>query len=257
MYGSFPLQLQRRKGTDSQWKNIETKDLNEANAWKTSFEQQPPLYQDTATGRYEYRVVELDESKNPVEAGGQILLNGNTYQVQYETTADNTWKITNSSQPDLTITKEVVGELGDRTKKFAIEIYAQDGKGNEMNGTFSCEEAGNIKNIKFQNGKAEIELAHTEKIIIKDLPYGSEITVAEKTTDGYTVAYAINKGKNQESAALSLIKDSEVKVINTKKDIPDTGIFHNPTGTGILIFIGILGIAFVGISVFRKRKGLR
>ena len=251
------VQLQRRKGTDSQWENIAMMDLNERNSWKTSFEQQPPLYQDTTTGRYEYRVVELDTSQNAVEAGGQILLNGNTYQVQYETTPDNTWKITNSSLLDLTVEKEVVGELGDRTKKFTIEISAQDSKGKPMNGTFSCEGAGNIKNIEFRNGKAEIELAHTEKITIKDLPYDSQITVTEKKADGYTVAYAINKGENQESATLSLTKDSEVKVINKKTDIPDTGIFHSSTGTGILVFIGILGIAFVGISVFRKRKGLR
>lgn len=158
---------------------------------------------------------------------------------------------------DLTIEKEVVGELGDRTKKFTIELSAQDRKGKPINKTFTCEGAGDIKNIEFQNGKAEIKLAHTEKIIIKDLPYGSQITVAEKKVDGYTVAYSINKGKNQESATLSLTNDSEVKVINTKTDIPDTGIFHNPTGTGILIFIGILGIVFVGISVFRKRKGLQ
>lgn len=251
------VQLQRRKGADSRWENIVTRDLNEANEWKTSFEQQPPLYQDTATGRYEYRVVELDGSQTAVEAGGQILLNGNTYQVQYETTEDHKWKITNSSLLNLTVEKEVVGELGDRTKKFAIEIFAQDSEGEPMNGTFSCEGAGNIKNIEFRNGKAEIELAHTEKITIKDLPYGSQITVTEKLAEGYTVAYAINNGGNQESANLNLTNDSEVKVINTKTDIPDTGIFHNPTGTGILIFIGILGIAFIGISVFRKRKGLR
>ena len=217
------VQLQRRKGTDSQWENIVTRDLNEGNTWKTSFEQQPPLYQDTTTGRYEYRVVELDTSQNAVEAGGQILLNGNTYQVQYETTPDNTWKITNSSLLDLTVEKEVVGELGDRTKKFTIEISAQDSKGKPMNGTFSCEGAGNIKNIEFRNGKAEIELAHTEKITIKDLPYDSQITVTEKKADGYTVAYAINKGENQESATLSLTKDSEVKVINKKTDIPEYG----------------------------------
>lgn len=251
------VQLQRRKSADSQWESIEESVLNDKNKWGTSFEKQSPRYQDTVTGRYEYRVVELDTFGKAVENGNEIWLNGTAYQVQYETTADNTWKITNSSQPDLTITKEVVGELGDRAKKFAIEIYAQDGKGNEMNGTFSCEEAGNIKNIKFQNGKAEIELAHKEKITIKDLPYGSQITVTEKKAYGYTVAYAIDNGENQESVALSLIKDSEVKVINTKTDIPDTGIFHHPTGTGILVFIGILGIAFVGISVFRKRKGLR
>ena len=250
------VQLQRRKETDSQWENVETKNLTE-NAWKTSFEKQPPLYKDTTTGRYEYRVVELDASQKPVEAGNRISLNENTYQVQYETTADNIWKITNSRLLDLTVEKEVVGDLGDRTKKFTIEVFAQDSKGKQVNGTFTCAGTGELKNIDFQNGKAEIALAHTEKITIKDLPYGLQIAVTEKEADGYTVAYAINNGVNQKSANLNLTKDSEVKVINTKTEIPDTGIFHSSTGTGILIFIGILGIAFVGISVFRKRKGLR
>ena len=251
------VQLQCRKGADSQWENVETKDLTETNAWKTYFEKQPPLYKNTVTGRYEYRVVELDASQNVVEAGAQILLNGNTYQVQYETRADNTWKITNSRLLDLTVEKEVVGELGDRTKKFTIEVSAQDSKGKPVNGTFTCEGTGELKNIEFQNGKAEILLAHKEKITIKNLPYDSQITVTDKQVEGYTVAYAIDKGENQESATLNLIKDSEVKVINTKTDIPDTGILHSSTGTGILVFIGILGIAFVGISVFCKRKGLR
>lgn len=251
------VQLQRRKGADSQWENIATMDLNEGNTWKTSFEQQPPLYQDTTTGRYEYRVVELDEFKNPVEAGNRILLNGNTYQVQYETTEDHKWKITNSSLLDLTVEKEVVGELGDRTKKFTIEISAQDSQGTPLNGTFACGGAGEPQNIVFQNGKAEIPLAHKEKITIKDLPYGSRISVTEKQADGYTAAYSVDQGEEQENAVLDLTKDSRVKVINTKTDIPDTGIFHSSTGTGILVFIGILGIVFVGISVFRKRKGLR
>ena len=202
-------------------------------------------------------MVELDASQKPVEAGNRISLNENTYQVQYETTADNIWKITNSRLLDLTVEKEVVGDLGDRTKKFTIEVFAQDSKGKLVNGTFTCAGTGELKNIDFQNGKAEIALAHTEKITIKDLPYGLQIAVTEKEADGYTVAYAINNGVNQKSANLNLTKDSEVKVINTKTEIPDTGIFHSSTGTGILIFIGILGIAFVGISVFRKRKGLR
>ena len=251
------VQLQRRKGADSQWEGIERRALNDENTWKTAFEKQPPLYQDTVTGRYEYRVVELDTSEKVVENGNEILSNGNTYQVQYETTADNTWKIINSSQLELTVTKEVVGELGDHTKKFTIEIWAQDSEGNSLNGKFACEGPEGLKNIEFKEGKAEIALAHTEEITMKDLPYNSQITVAEKNADGYTVAYTVNRGETQENASLSLTKDSEVKVINTKEDIPDTGIFNNQTGAGILIFIGVIGTIFAGVVVFRKRKGLR
>lgn len=255
------VQLQRRKGSDSQWENINIAQsvLNDANSWETSFEKQLVFYQNenNAVERYQYRVAELDTSGEVVEDGTDIVLNGNTYRVKYDETGENSWKISNSQLKNLTIEKEVNGDFGDRTKKFAIDISAQDSDGKPLDGTFACEESGALKEITFKEGKAQTALAHGEKIIIKELPYDTRIEVTETKVDGYTVKYVINKGEEQDSASLNLTEHSVVKVIDTKTDIPDTGIFNNPKSTGILIFVGIIGIAFAGIVVFRKRKGLR
>ena len=253
------VQLQRRKGPDSQWENVAKKILNDANSWKTSFEKQLVFYQNenNAVERYQYRVVELNASGEVVEDGADVVLNGNTYQVKYAETGENALKISNSQLKNLTIEKEVNGDFGDRTKKFAIDISARESDGKPLDGTFACEESGAVKEITFKEGKAQIALAHGQTITIKELPYGTQIEVTEPKEDGYTVKYVINKGKEQDRATLDLTEHSVVKVIDTKADIPETGIFNNPKSTGILIFVGVIGIAFAGIVVFRKRKGQR
>lgn len=251
------VQLQR-KGETSSWEKFgDPIALNDANSWKTFFENQLVFYSEV--GRYQYRIVELDENGIVVGDEKDITLNNNQYRVDYEETEKNKWKITNSRLVDLAIENEVAGEFGDQTKEFTIDITAKDSKGKPLSGEFVCESLEGTDKITFDGeGKGQISLAHEDKLLIKDLPAETNVVVAVQSPDDYDTTYQINDGTAQDKAELLLTrKENVVKVINKKDYIPETGIFHNPTITGILIFVGIIGIAYVGIVILRKRRGIR
>lgn len=252
------VQLQRRKDETSSWENLgDPVGLSDENSWKTSFENQLVFYKDSEIERYQYRIVESDENGNVAEDGTDITLNNNQYRVNYEETETNNWEITNSRLVDLIIENEVAGDFGDRTKEFTLDITAND-KNKPLNGTFACEGLADTEQITFQDGKGQITLAHGQTVSIKELPADTEILIVVQPTDGYKTTYQINGGDEQGNANLSLTqKESTVKVINTRADIPETGIFHNPTISGIIVFVGICGIAFGGIVILRKRRGAR
>lgn len=252
------VQLQRRKDETSSWENLgDPVGLSDENSWKTSFENQLVFYKDSEIERYQYRIVESDENGNVAEDGTDITLNNNQYRVNYEETETNNWEITNSRLVDLIIENEVAGDFGDRTKEFTLDITAND-KNKPLNGTFTCEGLADTEQITFQDGKGQITVAHGQTVSIKELPADTEILIVVQPTDGYKTTYQINGGDEQGNANLSLTqKESTVKVINTRADIPETGIFHNPTISGIIVFVGICGIAFGGIVILRKRRGAR
>lgn len=111
---------------------------------------------------------------------------------------------TNTKLPDLSLSKTVTGEMGNKTKKFEFVINLKDKDGKPVGTLFdkSFEYKGSVidgtgaeppkdGSITFKKGEARISLSHGQKITIKDLPYGSAYTVKEvkEDADPYKVTY--------------------------------------------------------------------
>ncbi|EJT6492964.1 DUF5979 domain-containing protein [Clostridium perfringens] len=170
--------------------------------------------------------------------------------------ANQTIKVnfTNRALPDLTLSKIVTGEAGDKTKKFTFVINLKDSEGNTVNEIYDY--LGVVKSgyeneavkpddgkIEFTNGTAEILLSHGQQIIIKNLPFDCTYTVTEKeaNTDNYITTYNGEK----DIATGKLEKNITVDVVNNKEFVPETGIGDIDNHS---INIG-MGIAITGIFI--------
>ena len=175
---------------------------------------------------------------------------------------------TNTKLPDLTLSKTVTGEMGDKTKKFEFVINLKNKNGTPVGTPFkkSFQYAGGVVDgtgatapqdgtITFTKGEARISLSHGQKITIKDLPYESTYTVTETTdkNDPYTVTY---DGKAQQATG-QLNTDISIKVVNNKEYVPPTGIMNHTNrsiGAATAISFGGLCVLF-GISLLHRRRG--
>ena len=100
----------------------------------------------------------------------------NTYHLYLET-IDKPVELRNIS-----IQKVVDASVEDKDKikdtKFKFELVLKDENNENISGEFECEGIeDNV--ITFINGKAEIELKDNEKVIIKNIPYGTKYSVEE------------------------------------------------------------------------------
>lgn len=226
--------------------------LNADNNWKHTFENKPEYNSETKQ-KINYSVSETTIS------GYESNITGD---------AKNGFIVTNTELPDLTIGKEVIGELGDKTKVFNFELTLKQADGNPINGKFnyigSVDDRYKKESIKpsdgeitFIEGKATITLSHGQEITIKDLPYGVTYKVMEKEANenGYLTTY----NGNNEVATGELKQDTKVQVVNNKEFVPTTGIStttEQGTIVGMVIFsIGILMVMIV--VLLQLNKGLK
>ena len=173
---------------------------------------------------------------------------------------------TNTKLPDLSLSKTVTGELGDKTKQFEFVISLKDKNGRPVNKTYDY--VGSVKEgsgaekpadgrIKFTKGEAKISLSHGQKITIKDLPYGATYTVKETKDekDPYITKY---NGQTTHTEG-KLDTDYSIKVENHKENVPSTGIKHtnnHSAGIGVAISLVALVTLLFG-CLLHWRRGLK
>ena len=94
----------------------------------------------------------------------------------------------------LEISKEIAGAVtdADRKTQFTFTVTLQDKDGNALSGSFPYS-GSNSKEGTISNGET-ITLAGGEKIVIRDLPLGTQYTVTETVPEGWeatsdTVSY--------------------------------------------------------------------
>ena len=106
---TIQIQLQRRTGS-ANFAAVKTINLKSTDGWKYTFTDLEA--KDSSGNAYEYRVVELDSSGNPLIPGTgsvQTTINGGLYQVTSTSAVDSqdssktNWVITNTLVPDVTL----------------------------------------------------------------------------------------------------------------------------------------------------------
>ena len=145
---------------------------------------------------------------------------------------------------NLTISKNVTGDLGDKTKYFTFKVEFN------VDGTFSYigSKTGTITN------GGTIQLKHGESITIVDIPAGTSYTVTESGNSGYSV-YA-----SGDTGIISDGKTSTAKFTNTRSSVPKTGDHSNMplwfSLMGISV-LGMIGTLFIKTNKRRKAAHLR
>ena len=141
---------------------------------------------------------------------------------------------------DLTISKTVAGNQGDKTKDFTftIKVDGADGEKYYVNGTTTL----------VSGTPADITLKNGESVTIYGLSEDDEYTVTETdyTADGYTTTIDGTEGR-EKSGTISA--DTNVAFVNTKNATTPTGIVMN-----IAPYVLMVAVAAVLAVVFLRKR---
>jgi len=166
----------------------------------------------------------------------------------------------NTHLDDLTVSKAVEGEFGDKTKAFSFNISIKDKAGGNVTKTFVCDggvltgsaytgvtaPASGILSIS--NGVGSFTLKHGQSITIRHLDpsYKIQVTEADPGTS-YTTKY-IKDGAGADGRAVREFtlggKNAVINYTNTRALVPATGIQE-----GSHSWIPVLGVALVGCVI--------
>lgn len=148
---------------------------------------------------------------------------------------------------DISVSKTVKGNQGDKSKNFEFVLKLTGSDGLVVPGSVDIEKNGNFETMKVVDGEVKFTLSHGEKIIFKKLPAGVRYEVTETVTDGYKMTCDNNSGV--------LRTNANIEFVNTKNvGIPTATM----TNTGIITAIAVCcgGVVIVAIvrAVKKKKK---
>lgn len=180
----------------------------------------------------DYKPSDNGKYNEKIEAGktGEISV-VNTYDEKY----------------DISVSKTVKGNHGDKSKNFEFMLKLTGNDGLVVPGSVDVEKNGNFETMKVIDGEVKFTLSHGEKIIFKKLPAGVRYEVTETVTDGYKMTCDNNSGV--------LRTNADIGFVNTKNvGIPTAAM----TNTGIITAIAVCcgGVVIVAIvrAVKKKKK---
>ena len=172
----------------------------------------------------------------------------------------------NDGTHDIVISKEVEGNLGDKTREFSFTVtvtgankekyYVTDKAGNQIEGDGGTLVSGASQVYKLASGDA---------IHIKGLSNNDKVKVLEEeaNTEGYTTTVAKTEIKDTnytEEKEGTVLKGAEVRVTGDDSTMTVTNTKESTTPTGVVMNIApyaamILGAgAFAGVFLGRKKS---
>ena len=159
---------------------------------------------------------------------------------------NKTVTFTNRKLLNLTVSKQVTGSMGDRTKEFTFTVTIPS----FANQTISIIKNGTPATLTFDDdGKATFTLQSDQSAVISGIPYGTNYTVSEAVDSLYAQSHQINGGSEVTSlttGTLSLTEDTEVMFTNDCNISPPTGLFSDATPWVLMSMIAIaLALAFL------------
>lgn len=235
----------------------------------------------TAATNYVYDGIKYDPST--ILAVVTVTLDNDTNKlvadVEYFLKRDNDERtklekmtFTNTGAYDLTVAKQVTGEMGDRDKQFTFQIQLKKSDGSVLTGEYDYT-GGTVAEITGavapnngsltlnEKGEATFTLSHGQTITIHGLPVGTTYTITEPDAqaDGYTVTASGSPGKvtmTQASCTGTLDQATTVTYTNQKATAVPTGIRLDTLPWLLALLCGLGGCAALCVTgKIRRRKG--
>lgn len=154
-------------------------------------------------------------------------------------------------QSELTVTKQVTGNFGDRTKPFAFEIQLTNPDGSAVTADISGLTKSNTA------GLYTFSLSDQQNVKVT-LPYGTKYKVTETTeaAAGYQTSHRVDQAEvvsgNEYSGTLT--DASTVTFINHKQgEVPSGLDDHNNSVYGLILSAGAVLILVGAIAALRRR----
>lgn len=166
-------------------------------------------------------------------------------KIEAEKTGEISVVNTYDEKYDISVSKTVKGNQGDKSKNFEFMLKLTGNDGLVVPGSVDVEKNGSFETMKVIDGEVKFTLSHGEKIIFKKLPAGVRYEVTETVTDGYKMTCDNNSGV--------LRTNADIGFVNTKNvGIPTAAM----TNTGIITAIAVCcgGVIIAAIVKAEKKK---
>lgn len=236
------------------WLEITQGDHDGPAAWKHVVENLPAFGYD-GDGNIVYYTYEVEE-KSIGEYTTTVVNQG------FVSTIRNTHEPEEPEPPiepevthDLTVSKTVTGNLGDRRLDFNFTITMTDENGQPVPGTFNVVHSGNsdLTQLTFdESGNATVKLKHGETITFKDLPDGTRYSIEETDADAYDTSIS-NNGEDVQGKTATGTMGSDVTVAYTNERV--SSIPTNATTEYAWLALVLLTVCIgVGIIALKKRR---
>ena len=156
---------------------------------------------------------------------------------------------------DVTVTKNVTGNMGDRSKDFTFTAYLQYADGNGTAMKFPAPATGENYTVSEDGYTATFTLKHGESIKIDNIPLGATMVIKEAAYEDYATS-ANPAGSvtdtGYEVKFVEVTESNEVEFTNDKEVTIDTGIALDSLPY-ILILAGVAVVA-VALVLHKRRK---
>lgn len=148
---------------------------------------------------------------------------------------------------DISVSKTVKGNQGDKSKSFDFVLKLTGSDGLVVPDSVDAEKDGSFETMKVVDGEVKFTLSHGEKITFKKLPAGVRYEVTETVSDGYKMTCDNNSGV--------LRTNADIGFVNTKNvGIPTAAMTNTGVITAIAVCCGGVAIAIVVRAVKKKKK---
>ncbi len=194
-----------------------------------------------------YRTDDLNLVVTVIEQGGLVRVAGvhaeKGDKTKTSTFSDNTYTANN-----LSVTKKVTGNLGDKTKEFKFTVTFAAPEGKEWKNEITIAGGSGAADLAWTENVATFTLSDSDTVTFENVPEGVTYTVDE---DDYSKAGYTTTGEVTEATAMTA-EAAEVEVTNEKKGNVDTGVLLDSMPyIMILAVVVIAGAAFI---ISRKRR---
>lgn len=157
---------------------------------------------------------------------------------------------------DLTISKAIAGNQGDKTDTFEFTLKIEGAKEGD---TYNAYLNGTLTTITVdENGEYKFTLGHNDSLKVTGLNYGTKWTVTEDAKD-YTPSVDVSGDTdasgtgNSAKDASGITADTTVAFTNTNDGIISTGILLTVAPFIVLMLVGIAGVALI---IKRKSRAM-
>nr|WP_303008891.1 DUF5979 domain-containing protein [uncultured Anaerostipes sp.] len=197
-----------------------------------------------------YKVVESDNEGYTVEKSGDAgtIPESGTATAPFKNIKNEASPVPKSG--NLTVSKKVEGNAGDKNKEFTFTVTLDD---TSVNGTYD--------DMKFVNGVAIFTLKHGESVTAKDLPANIGYKVVESDNEGYTVKKSGDTGSipEGETAVSRFINNKDRSTDDSvhksdkptsapgKPSAPTNGTPETGDETNLALWLILIGVSCVGI----------
>lgn len=150
---------------------------------------------------------------------------------------------------NLTITKTVTGNMGNRAKDFTFTLTVADVL---PTAEFEWAKNGVVQTVKLHSGDS-FTLKHGESVTIV-LPLDTDITIAENN-DYYKTSFKLGDAAAEDitSKTFRLTGDATLAVTNTRDSTIPTGIFDTSV-TPYAVTLVVIVVAFATVMIIKKKK---